>query len=250
MCPDFADDLISVVSCANSESDLAAALRTAASKLGFDHFALSYDRRPGTRGATSMLIHDYPDAWAKLYVSFGLEGKDPVRRACDKSMSGFLWRHINQVIPLTRGDHRMLMVGRESGLGDGYTVPRHLPGEASGSCSFVVRPDGTLPCSMLHCAEIIGGAALASARKIAGAIAPRAKPVLTERQRECVLWSARGKTVPEIAIILAIREDTVIEHLKFARDRYDVHSRQSLILSALFDGLISFADIFDWWRGN
>jgi hypothetical protein len=49
---------------------------------------------------------------------------------------------------------------------------------------------------------------------------------------------------------MAIREDTVIEHLKFARDRYGVHSRQSLILSALFDGLISFADIFDWKRGT
>lgn len=140
MCLVFADDLISVVSSANSESDLSAALRTAANRLGFDHFALSYDRRPGTRGATSMLIHDYPDAWAKHYVTFGLEGKDPVRRACGKSISGFQWRYINQVIPLTKGDYRMLMVGRESGLGDGYTVPRHLPGEASGSCTFVVRP--------------------------------------------------------------------------------------------------------------
>lgn len=30
-------------------------------------------------------------------------------------------------------------------------------------------------------------------------------------------------------------------------ERYDVHSRQALILCALFDGLIGFGDIFDKW---
>ncbi|KUR75378.1 LuxR family transcriptional regulator [Novosphingobium sp. Fuku2-ISO-50] len=246
----LADDLISVVTSANSESDLSAALHTATSRLGFDHFALSYDCRPGSRDGTSLLVHDYPDAWAKLYVGFDLGGNDPVRRACGKSMSGFEWRHIENLIPLTRGDRRMLKVGRESGIGDGYTVPRHLPGEANGSCSFVVRPDATLPRSMLHIAEIVGAIALASARKIVGAVAPKSRPVLSERQRECVLWSARGKTAAEIAVILAISEETVIQHLKLARERYDVHSRQSLVLCAMFDGLISFADVFHWWAGT
>lgn len=243
----IAEDLVSIISGANSESALSAALRTAASRLGFDHFALSYDRRPGSKSASSLLIHDYPDAWAKLYVSFDLGGNDPVRRACEKSMTGFEWRHLDQMIPLTKGDRRMLLVGRESGIGDGYTVPRHLPGEASGSCTFVVRPNAVLPAAMLYIADIVGAVALASARKIAGAITAPTKPVLTERQRECVLWSARGKTASEIASILAISEETVIQHLKIARERYDVHSRQSLILSVLFDGLISFADVFHWW---
>ncbi|TYC79390.1 LuxR family transcriptional regulator [Novosphingobium sp. BW1] len=243
----LAEDLVSLVSSANSEADLFTALAEVTNRLGFDHFALSYDRRPGSRDSTAMLVHDYPDAWAKVYVGFDLGGNDPVRRACAKAMTGFEWRHLDRFISLTKGDRRMLMVGRESGIGDGYTVPRHLPGEASGSCSFVVRPNGSLPRSMLHVAEIVGAFALASARRTAGAIAPRTKPVLSERQRECVLWSARGKTAAEIAIILGIKEGTVIQHLKTARERYDVHSRQSLVLCVLFDGLISFADVFRWW---
>src|SRR3546814_9318711 len=62
------------------------------------------------------------------------------------------------------------------------------------------------------------------------------------------IWIARGKTAGETAAILGISEETVIQHLKVARDRYDVHCRQMLILCALFDGLIGFSDIYDWWH--
>ena len=76
------------------------------------------------------------------------------------------------------------------------------------------------------------------------------RPSLSPRQRECVLWSARGKTAAETAAILGIGEDTVVQHLRTARERYDVHSRHALILCSLFDGLISFADIRRWWYFN
>ena len=75
-----------------------------------------------------------------------------------------------------------------------------------------------------------------------------ARAALTERQRECVLWSARGKTAGETAGILGISEETVVRHLKIARERYSVPCRQMLILCALFDGIIGFSDVYDWWR--
>src|SRR3546814_5083936 len=101
---------------------------------------------------------------------------------------------------------------------------------------------------MLHVAEIVGAFALASARRIVGVAPVRERPVLSKRQRECVLWSARGKSQAEIAAILGISEETVNQHLRTARDRYAVHCRQALILCALFDGLIGFGDIIRWAR--
>ncbi len=204
----LAEDLIADVSSASSEQDLFHALEKVTRRMGFDHFALAYHQRPTGDETHAMLVHDYPDVWAKIYVSFDLGGTDPVRRACEKTLTGFEWEHLERLIPLTRGDRQMLGVGRESGIGDGFTVPRHLPGDASGSCSFVVRPDGVLPRSMLHVAEIVGAFALASARRILGFSTPSLRPVLSERQRECVLWSARGKTAAEVAIILSISEET------------------------------------------
>ena len=38
------------------------------------------------------------------------------------------------------------------------------------------------------------------------------------------------------------------EQLKIARERYSVPCRQMLILCALFDGVIGFSDVYDWWR--
>lgn len=232
---------------AHGEDALFESLAKAARWMGFTHFALAYDRR-STGPAASLLLHDYPDTWASLYLEYDLARSDPVRRAGERSLTGFCWAHLDHFVPLTRGDRQLLALGREHGIADGYTVPRHLPGEATGSCSFAVGPGTQLPGSMLTAAEIIGAQALASARRLANA-APGPRPVaLSDRQRECILWSARGKTAHETAEILGIAGETVVQHLKTARERYDVHCRQMLILCAMFDGLIGFADIYDWWR--
>ncbi len=243
------EELALEISAATSEDGLFEALARASMRLGFDHFALAYDRR-GNAEPASLLVHNYPDAWAKVYVGFDLGGADPVRRAGERSMTGFRWDEIESYIPLTRGDRQMLHVGREYGLADGYTVPRHLPGEASGACSFVLRPQSELQDDMLRIAEIIGALAIVSARQLVGAVPLKNRATLSERQRECVLWTARGKTAAEVAVILGIGEVTVVQHLKTARDRYDVHCGQMLTLCALFDGLIGFGDVYDWWHAR
>lgn len=240
------EELAHEISGAGQQEQLFAALANAAERMGFDHFALAFDRRGGE--AASMLVHNYPEAWAKIYIGLDLSATDPIRRAGERAVTGFAWRNVEHYIPLSRSDRQLMNVARASGVGDGFTVPRHLPGEAMGSCSFAVGPHTDLPCHMLNVAEIIGAIAIARARDLMGTAASRPRSVLTERQRECVLWSARGKTAGEIADILGISQETVVRHLKMARDRYSVHCRSMLILCALYDGLIGFSDVYDWWR--
>lgn len=246
----LAEEISSELLEVDTESGLKAVVGQASRRLGFDHFALTLENPTWVKDFPTILLHDYPDEWAKVYISFDLRGRDPVRRACERSLVGFAWENIEGMIPMTRGDRQMLAVGRECGIADGFTVPRHLPGEATGSCSFVVRPERCLPRNRLLIAEIIGAVALSSALKVSNiGRAPR-KAVLSDRQRECLLWAARGKTACETAIILGISPETVVQHLKTARERYDVHCRQSLVLCALFDGLIGFGDIFRWRDHN
>ena len=239
---EFASELVNV----QSDKELDQALKQVSRRLGFDHFALSLELRSGSCEAPGLLLHDYPDEWAKVYVGFDLAGQDPVRRACDKSFVGFAWGSLGELIPLTRGDRQMLAVGRECGIGDGYTVPRHLPGLARGTCTFAVCPDRDLPHSRFSVAEMVGTLALSCALGLGSAQSDESVPVLSDRQRECLLWIARGKTSAETAMILGIATETVIQHLKMARERYQVHCKQSLIVSALFDGLIGFSDIIRW----
>lgn len=239
---DFASELINV----RSDSELDDALKQVSRRLGFDHFALSLEMRSTTRDAPGLLLHDYPDEWAKVYIAFDLAGKDPVRRACDKTVIGFAWDWIDELVPLTRGDRQMLAVGRECGIGNGYTVPRHLPGVGRGTCTFAVGPDQELPRPHFATAEIVGTLALSCALGLSSEKSDGTAPVLSDRQRECLLWVARGKTAAETAMILEISTETVIQHLKMARERYQVHCKQSLVVAALFDGLIGFADIIRW----
>jgi LuxR family transcriptional regulator, quorum-sensing system regulator CciR len=243
---DFAAEFLE----SNTQEDVQKILKRASQRLGFDHFALSLEARTSNEYAPKILLHDYPDEWAKVYIAFDLSGRDPVRRACDKAVVGFAWENIGKLVPMTRGDRQMLSVGRECGIGTGYTVPRHLPAMARGTCSFVVRPDRDLPKSCLAVAELIGAVALSSALKLSGIMQSAEPAKLSDRQRECLLWVARGKTASETALILGISTETVVQHLKMARERYEVHCRQSLILAALFDGLIGFGDVFRQGRYN
>jgi len=130
---EFAGELVEI----DTQTGLEEALKRTSRFLGFDHFALSLEAYTSAEKPHEVLLHDYPDEWAKVYINFDLAGRDPVRRACDKSFSGFAWQSIEKMIPMTRGDRQMLAVGRECGIGDGYTIPRHLPGTARGACLLI-----------------------------------------------------------------------------------------------------------------
>lgn len=236
------DDILT----ASSIDHLHEALTRATHDMGFDRFALSLEIGCSPDNSTSLLIHDYPASWADVYIGFNLAATDPVRRAAERSVLGFGWRNILDLVPMTEMERTTFETGRRHGLVDGFTVPRHLPGDVIGSCSFVTGLGKSIPHTMLIVAEMLGAMAIAGARRLSGWPVRLAAPKLTDRQRDCVLWAARGKTDWEISRILEISHETVIQHLKDARERYETHKRASLILYALYDGLISFADIFRW----
>ncbi|MCW2387208.1 DNA-binding CsgD family transcriptional regulator [Sphingobium sp. B11D3B] len=222
------------------------AMGQAAHDMGFQRFALSLEIGSGSECGKSILLHDYPASWADVYLGFNLAATDPIRRAAERSLTGFRWKQVRDLIPVTAQEEVMFTTGYRYGIADGFTVPRHLPGEAIGSCSFVVGPGQSLPEQMLIVADTLGAVALERARLLSGCGSHSVKPKLTERQRDCVLWVARGKTDWEISRILGISRETVTQHINDARERYDSVRRGPLILHALFDGLISFTDIFRW----
>ncbi|SLK12587.1 DNA-binding transcriptional regulator, CsgD family [Novosphingobium mathurense] len=244
----LAKKLMSEVSSATSRSALFTALGNATRHMSFDHFALDYDDCRASNENDAFLVHDYPPEWARVYQSLGLATQDPVRRTCESSFTSFPWGVSYQATGAVRGDHKILGLSREYGIGDGFTVPRHLPGGVSGSCTFVVRPDAALPVEMLQVADLLGGVALASARKIAGLHVSASSPGLTDRQLECLLWWGRGKPAAAIAIIMGISVETVNQHLKMARERYGVDASQSVLACAIAEGLLGPGDILRWFR--
>jgi len=241
---DRVDAFVRAVGELASEEELAALLEAISAEMGFHYFALTHHVDVREAPGQAIRLHNYPAGWVDYFDEQKLGPSDPVHRASHLTTVGFTWSDLDRLIPLTPRDHDILALAGSVGIGDGFTVPAHVPGESNGSCSFAIRTGETLPAEQLPVAHLVGAFAFEAARRvwrIRETAAP--PPRLTDRQRDCLLWAARGKSDWEISRILDIGEQTVIQHLKSARDRYGVGKRTQLIVQALFDGTISFLDV-------
>jgi LuxR family quorum-sensing system transcriptional regulator CciR len=239
----IAKDFVECVRAAKAPDQLSAALMGACDEMGFDYFALLHHVDFVTEPDRAFRLHNYPSGWQDWFDNRGLGRSDPVHRASHRSNVGFTWSAIPGMIKMTPADEGVLENASRVGIGAGFTVPANVPGEMLGSCSFAVATGHPFPEEQVYIAQLIGGFAFEAGRRLAhGGRAPLL-PTLTDRQRDCVLLAARGRTDREIARFLGISHETVIQHLKNARERYGVQKRALLAVRALFDGLISFSDV-------
>jgi DNA-binding CsgD family transcriptional regulator len=221
------------------------ALIQCCSDMGVRYFALTHHIDFGREAGPAVRLHNYPPSWESWFDEHGLGRTDPIHRACNLASVGFAWSAVPGMIKLTPDDRCVLERAYRIGIGEGFTIPASVPGEALGSCSFAVDAGRPFPEQFQFVCQLIGAFAFEAARRISGSRVVMADhgPILTDRQRDCVLWAARGKTDWEISVILGVGHETVIQHLKHARERYNVQKRALLAVRALFDGLISFSDI-------
>lgn len=212
-------------------------------EMGFRYFALTHHVEIGRAAQPAIRIHNYPAEWEAFFDAEGLGRSDPVHRASHLTNVGFSWSMLHELIDLTRRDREILARSRRAGLADGYTVPAHIPGESEGSCSFATAWGRSYRAEWLPLAQFVGATAFAGARRLSGVRRIEVdRPRLSDRQRDCIYWAARGKSDWEISQILGIGHDTAIQHMKEARSRYGVGNRTQLAIHALYDGALTFTD--------
>jgi LuxR family quorum-sensing system transcriptional regulator CciR len=238
-------ELVSMVMAADSPEELLAALTTICTQMGFQYFALAHHIDTTLAPEGFLRLHNCPARWVDYLDAHGPGLFDPIHQAGHLAGMGLRWSRLPETIALSSDDRRIMALGRAHGIGHGFTIPTHIPGEIWGSCTFANEVGRPLPEEALPLAELVGAFACERARRLWSVRQPgtRPPPDLTKRQRDCVLWAARGKSDWEIGRILGISEQTVIRHLKHARERYDVQKRTLLAVRALFDGTISFIDV-------
>lgn len=230
---------------ASTPQALMALVHEITGQMGFRYFSLVHHIDLLSVDGNAMRLIHYPREWVEAFEEGRLYASDPIHRASHTTTVGFAWSKVATMIALNTKDRAVLTAARAAGIGDGFTIPAHIPGEVNGSCSFAMSDGEAMDEGQLPLVQLVGSFAFEAARTIARAAAVPIAPVphLTDRQVECVALVARGKTDWEIARILGVGAETVTQHLKDARDRYDVTKRTMLVIRALFDGAISFADI-------
>lgn len=243
---DLVEAFIRDISGIPTPADLALMLDAISRRMGFDYFALTHHVDVRRAHGPAIRLVNYPAEWVEYFDRQELGRSDPVHRASHLTSVGFAWSRLPDLIELTPQDNEVLAVASRCGIGDGFTIPAHVPGEANGSCSFATERGRALDPEHLAAAQLVGAFAFEAARR-AWQLRPDAaepRPQLTDRQRDCVILAARGKSDWEIAHIFGLSPETVTEYLKRARERYGVGKRTLLAVHALFDGTISFHDVF------
>lgn len=226
-----------------STRELISLMDAITNELGFRHYALIHhtDLRRSRPGIVN--INNYPAVWGDYFVEQRLYRFDPVVQACFRTAVGFRWSNLSKLIRLNSRDRGILEGAAREGLADGMTVPYSVKDEPVGSCSFATpkNPKQFDRCELVG--QLVGNFGFEAARRLIKSSHGRRSLPLSPRQHECVVLVAQGKSNWEIGTILGLSPVTIGHYLADARARYDVKTRQQLVVRALLDGDISFAEI-------
>lgn len=209
--------------------------------LGFQYVAMTHHVDLAAPPDDAISLVTYPDRWLDQIVTHRYFDDDPIHLASTRTAAGFRWSEVPRMIELTPRHRIILESARREGVGEGYTVPVHVPGEYRGTVSFAAASIEDLHPDAFVCAQYVSPFAFEAGRRIVGPATANGAPRLTDRQIDCIILAGRGKTDREIAVILGLSHATVREHLENARERYGVVSRTQLVVRALFDGHVSFS---------
>jgi LuxR family quorum-sensing system transcriptional regulator CciR len=235
---------------ASSLTDVGLVLKDATRRFRFNHFALAQKTHAigGMRTVGAVRLTDFPESWVEKLVNTSFLADDPVLLASERSVAPFAWTNLGSIIKLTPRQRAYMAHARSAGLGEGYTVPIHVPGDASGLCSFVMQDGSPLPADSLPAAQYLACFAFEAARRLKRAAEQQDAadgPRLTQRQLDCLVLVARGKSNWVAGQLLGLSEQTVHKYVEAAKRRYGVSTRTELVVRALYDGQLSFGDVLN-----
>ncbi|MEO1168729.1 MAG: LuxR family transcriptional regulator [Pseudomonadota bacterium] len=226
----------------DTPSELSDLMEAICADLGVRHFALIHhtDLRLTQPGIIN--INNYPPVWADYFIERQFYRIDPVLQACMRTSMAFRWSDLSKHIRLNARHRAVLDGAAREGLSEGMTVPAVVAGEHYGSCSFAAPRCSKKFARHVLSANLIGTFSFEAARRVVR-VQPIDPPRLSPRQRDCILLAGQGKSNWDIGKILGISEATVKYYMAIARERYDVGSREQLVVRALLEGEISFAEM-------
>ena len=216
-------------------------LRSAVSSHGFNYVAFGIvsapQHSPLSEGipAPAIAVH-YPEEWVRHYFRQGYEKIDPTLMLSPFTTKPLVWEDCRKRPELTDAQRRLFQEAYDMRLLDGVSFPLHGPMGGTyvlGLASSMERPDFRTHIPILRAYVYQFFAAYMEVS------APGANGVtLTQRERDCLLWSARGKSNWDIGTILHISEHTVDFHVRKAMAKLGAGNRIIAIVTAIRRGMI------------
>jgi LuxR family quorum-sensing transcriptional regulator LasR len=216
------------------------AITTIAATWGFDHVLIAMMARPGMRLEDAYTRSTHSQAWRRSYDEQGFIHIDPVVSHCLTRATPLIW---SPELFATRAQQDLYELACAQGLRSGVSLPIHGPNQEAGMLCFannVALTDAfwTHVDDMLPNLVLLRDLVIDTSRRHLHSHTKSVLPQLTPRERECLNWTARGKSTWEISHILSCSEAAVNFHVKNIRAKFGVNSRRAAAVIATQLGLI------------
>jgi LuxR family transcriptional regulator, quorum-sensing system regulator SolR len=205
-----------------------------AKQLGFDHFVYMLSITAPSLKPQRFLLNGYPAGWMDRYLSADYFKVDPLLRQAQRSALPLLWDEHR----LAQEDVAFWEEARQFGLNAGLSFAVH--GEPGTLGIFSMSRDQLIEMEGQDLAALLGrGHVFAT---VLHQVACRLEmpqrlsirdTVLTPRERECIKWSAEGKTAWEVGQILGIAERTAVFHINNVVQKLDAANKTQAIVRAV-----------------
>ena len=211
--------------------------------LGLDHFAYLTCRLP----AGSMVAPEdtfqtsYPAEWVTRYKRKTYRLYDPVVDLAQRSRLPFMWGQGSFLRPFRKAQRHVFHEAKTFGIQEGYLVPVCGPEGDIGVFTVVGRSRKDVDAAAAEAAPRIQLFAAEFHNAVINGIPRRpvrAAVTLSERERECLKWTAEGLTSEAVAARLSLSASAVNFHLTKATRKLGASNRLHATILALRQGLI------------
>lgn len=231
----------SLLGCQSVE-ELHATTARIAKRLGFEHFIYGVNVNVSLTRPYQFFLSGYPKEWWKHYTDSDYKKIDPIVRHAAEKVIPVIW---DKQLGSTPSAAKFMGEAKEFGLANGASFPVHgRRGEFSALNLATSRDSREAKQDIVAAmgkAQLLACYVHEAVQRIVLSKGPLPvqKINLTEREKECLLWAADGKTSWEISQIVKISEHTVVFHLRNVVRKMGVTNRRQAVARAVSMGLMA-----------
>jgi DNA-binding CsgD family transcriptional regulator len=210
-------------------------------QLGFNNIVYAISLPDSFTRGSNLVVGDYPYEWFDQYADKNYINIDPVIKHCFSSECPYCWERFGEhEDEATRAFVKdAAAYGLVGGLSIGLPRFNGTSGLISVATHHVVKSDSKEYLHAVLCLNALHSHIHECIYKLTCESNKNHILVdLTDREKDCLLWTAEGKTASEIAHILDVSESTVTFHIKNAIRKLKVSNRSQAIAKAVLEGYI------------
>lgn len=232
-------DFIEDIAAQRDVDSMVAEIGRVVGAFGFSSFLLTGVPDPGRRIDGYIMLSGWDERWLDRYLSQNYVQVDPVALRLQTASDPFVWSELVAGLDLDPAARRVMDEAASIGMRDGLCVPLY---DLEGRRSVLSMAAPSIDLSPAD-KGILHLVAMYAQNRIRDLVEGRggrdgAHVALSRRERECLQWTAAGKTSWEIADILHLSQSTTDSYIASAARKLGAANRTQAVAEGIRRGVI------------